>query len=127
MFCLFDEPTGVSLVVNSETVLSIHECSGAEGVVYLGGLNTALKNRIDNALTQAGFQTSEHPDPNLHGGFSTNICNRGLSGRGVQLEITRGLRKAMFEDLNNSMGRKTKQLAFDEFTIAIRKALSNEA
>ena len=38
------------------------------------------------------------PDGGLKGGKVTNICNRGRSGRGVQLEVSRALRVALAEN-----------------------------
>ena len=87
----FDEPMAVKMVSASRVVVSVHACTGNEKSVYLGGLDKALKGMISYELKSRriivpqknrGFQGI---DPN-------NICNRGANGKGVQLEITRGLR-----------------------------------
>jgi phage replication-related protein YjqB (UPF0714/DUF867 family) len=88
----FDEPSCLSLIRDCRIVVAIHGFDAADERVLLGGLDRALKLRIAESLRQAGVcaETDGHPfcgtDPN-------NICNRGQSGRGVQLEISGPLRK----------------------------------
>jgi phage replication-related protein YjqB (UPF0714/DUF867 family) len=48
----------------------------------------AIQGRFD----AVGIKTGVHDDPDLQGTNSKNICNRGRRERGVQLEITYGLR-----------------------------------
>ena len=81
--------------------------------------NTYL--RITKALEAAGFVAGPSPG-HLAGTHDENICNRGAKGKGVQLELTRSLRKTMFEGLGAS-GRQTTTDAFDRFVAALRSAL----
>ena len=87
----FDEPMAVKMVSASRVVVSVHACTGNEKYVYLGGLDKVLKEMISCEL-----KTRKIIVPEKHGVFQglnpNNICNRGVNGRGVQLEITRGLR-----------------------------------
>jgi phage replication-related protein YjqB (UPF0714/DUF867 family) len=59
----------------------------------LGGLNEPLKEAVAQALAKIGFSCliDGHAFPGRH---PYNICNRGRSGEGVQLELSEGLRKA---------------------------------
>ena len=60
--------------------------------------------------------------PGLRGISPENICNRCKCGKGVQLEISRGPREKMFDNLNRrSFGKKTE--AFYIFVNAIRDIL----
>ena len=87
----FDEPNAVELVTRSNIVVAIHACTGNAGLVHIGGLDEALKEVFANELKSRGIRVSkEHPD--FQGSNPHNICNRGTSGKGVQLEITRDLR-----------------------------------
>ena len=87
----FDEPSALELVSRSNLVVAIHACTGNAGLVHLGGLNEELKEVIANELKARGIRISkEHPG--FQGSNPHNICNRGTSGKGVQLEITRDLR-----------------------------------
>ena len=62
-----------------------------ERFVYLGWLDKMLKEFIADELVSRGIIV-----PKGHGRFKglnpDNICNRGANKKGVQLEITRGLR-----------------------------------
>jgi phage replication-related protein YjqB (UPF0714/DUF867 family) len=87
----FDEPMAVRILSGSHIVVAIHACTGNERFVYLGGLDKELKEVIANELESRGIIV-----PKGHRRFKglnpDNICNRGADKKGVQLEITRGLR-----------------------------------
>lgn len=91
---LFDEPQCLALVAQCRFVVAVHGCTGADERVYLGGLDVALKSQIAGALAQAevAIETSGHQFPAIN---PTNICNRGYSNRGVQLELTGPLRRPL--------------------------------
>lgn len=82
----FDHPECLSLLAGASVVLGVHGCRGREGV-YLGGLDTVLRDHLGTALLAAGVPAliEGHPYPGRH---PANICNRGRHGRGVQLELT---------------------------------------
>jgi phage replication-related protein YjqB (UPF0714/DUF867 family) len=120
----FDEPICLSLIGQSGVVLTIHgehSEEGGEGV-FVGGLDTRLGRSLGTALSSRGFTVGRHPDPRLQGLEPTNLCNRGKSGRGVQLEISRGLRAQMFESLSRE-GRKHPTAKFRAFVAALRNVL----
>jgi phage replication-related protein YjqB (UPF0714/DUF867 family) len=87
----FDEPNAVELVSRSNIVVAIHACTGNAGLVHIGGLDEQLKEVIANELESRGIRVSKK-HPGFQGSNPYNICNRGTSGKGVQLEITRDLR-----------------------------------
>lgn len=119
----FDEPHGVKLVQQATNVLALHGCAGDEKTVYIGGLDAGLKRKIQESLTQAGFKTAEHRNPELQGINASNICNRGEKGQGVQLEISSGLRKKMFYSLKAKDRNKGTAL-FEALVDALKKALA---
>ena len=116
----YDEPICMRAVSTAGIVLSIHGCKGDETAVYFGGLDTDLAKRIGRALTEAGFTVAKRSD--LAGKDPRNICNRNVRGMGVQIEITAGLRRAMFAVLSPE-GGKDPNFVFDRFTSAIKDAL----
>ena len=120
----FDEPMCLALVGVSQAVVTMHgEDGGGDGDgVFMGGLDTALGDRIGAVLTREGFDVRKHPDPNLQGREPANLCNRGLSKAGVQLELSKGVRRTMFESLTRE-GRKRPTARFDVFVAAVREAL----
>lgn len=119
----FDEPRLASIVSKQEIVLTVHGCEGEGEVVYVGGLHKALKKKIHTLLSHAGFRVRLSPNPKMGGKSPHNICNRGRSGAGVQLELSKGLRTQMFFDLETYKGRDIKTEAFHKFVSVLRKTL----
>ena len=75
-----------------------------------------------HALRTAGFRAVISEVPGLRGIKSQNICNRCKSGKGVQLEISRGLREKMIENIDRRSLRKKTNIFYD-FVNTIKKAL----
>lgn len=87
----FDEPNALNLIKRSKIVVAIHACTGDDSLVYLGGLDTVLIKAIEFELKNNGIHVSN--DNNKFRGLNPdNICNRGATRKGVQIEVTRGLR-----------------------------------
>ncbi len=94
----FDEPEGAKLVAACDRVVAIHGCEGGERTIFLGGRDIALREAVRAELERAGFATEVHPNADLQGLSPRNICNRGRSGQGVQLEISPDLRDIVRAD-----------------------------
>jgi phage replication-related protein YjqB (UPF0714/DUF867 family) len=86
----FDHPRCLELASRSALVLSVHGCLG-ESRLHVGGLDLEAAGCISQALAAAGIDV-EWPSARYPGRHPSNICNRGMSGKGVQLEITYDLR-----------------------------------
>jgi phage replication-related protein YjqB (UPF0714/DUF867 family) len=121
----FDEPLCLALLKQSEVVITIHgEHSEEDGAgVFIGGRDERLGRRIAVALRCAGFPVGKHKNPNLQGKEENNICNRGRSGKGVQLELSKNIREQMFSSLSRK-GRQTTKPLFRRFFSALRSALN---
>ena len=118
----FDEPRAVELVTRATTVIVVHgEASDGEGV-FIGGRDHGLGGRLALALRSAGFRAGPHDDPALHGTDPANLCNRGTSGAGIQLEISRVTRASLFASLTRA-GRRERRPRFDALVEAIRGVL----
>jgi phage replication-related protein YjqB (UPF0714/DUF867 family) len=122
---LFDEPKGMRLIRSSKRVLAIHGCGGSDQTVYVGGLDLVLGDHIILSLRDAGFEAVRATTQFL-GTQPDNICNRGRTGQGVQLEITEGLRRSMFKGLEREARRETKPM-FRIFVNAIRQVLLSDS
>jgi phage replication-related protein YjqB (UPF0714/DUF867 family) len=95
---LFDEPRATEVLKGAEIVVTVHGHADREdGFVMIGGLNTCLKSEIEGELGRAGFPTRKATQ-GLKAIDPANICNRGRSGMGVQLEISRQLRDSFRAD-----------------------------
>ncbi|MBS3751919.1 MAG: poly-gamma-glutamate hydrolase family protein [Anaerolineales bacterium] len=117
----FNDPLCLNLLQTTKVAVSIHGCSFPEEAVFVGGLNTPFIIRILEQLNTNGFCASR--DQTDHSGKDpSNICNLCESNKGVQLELSRPLRKSFFRSLDRP-GREHPTVAFNEFVIAIRNAL----
>lgn len=111
----FDEPTLRTVLAGARVAISIHGASGDdEAVTLIGGANTALARRVGNALEDAGFSIIE-ASGHLAGADPRNVVNRVPEG-GVQLELTRRLRKEMQRGF-------IKKPIFERYVAAVRSAL----
>lgn len=119
----FDEPRGLELISRSMRVITVHGCQGDTSEVKLGGLDISLRDQLVEQLYQAGF-TAVQGLGDLSGSLATNLCNLGHSGRGVQLEISTGLRRLLFRNLDSRPGRETVTPLFDNFVAIIRHEIS---
>jgi phage replication-related protein YjqB (UPF0714/DUF867 family) len=121
----FDEPMCLTLIGQSEVVITIHgehSDEDDEGV-FVGGLDERLGRRLGRALRSAGFVVGRHSDPKLQGIEPNNLCNRGKARRGVQLELSRNVRNQMFSSLTRE-GRKVTKPPFRRFVAALRSVLA---
>ena len=119
---LFDEPVGIAVAEKAEVVLSIHGCRGDKPEILIGGRHEFLKEAIRQSLFLAGFCARISTSADLRGTDPDNICNRFSAQGGVQLELTRGLREAMFHTLENRSLRGRTALFF-RFIEAVRQPL----
>jgi phage replication-related protein YjqB (UPF0714/DUF867 family) len=88
----FDHPECVALASRANVVLSVHGCLGATRI-HIGGLDVQLADELAGSLRTAGFPIDPASE-RYPGRHPLNICNRGLRGKGAQLEITYDLRAA---------------------------------
>ncbi len=120
----FDEPIALKVARQVETVVAIHGCRGPQDTVYIGGLNSDLMAGIKDRLIEAGFSAEFIKEQSLRGRRPENICNQCRSGQGLQLELPRGLREKMLENLSHRSGRKEGPLFF-KFVEVLREAFSD--
>jgi phage replication-related protein YjqB (UPF0714/DUF867 family) len=118
----FDAPDCLDLLELSQTALAVHGCVGGKPVIYLGGRDFDLRARLLEVLSGNGF-SARIGKGSLAGIWKNNICNRTASGKGVQLEISTGLRKRLFEKLETRQGRKVVSGQFVELVSLIREVI----
>lgn len=89
----YDEEQAIALSLMSTTVITVHGCKEQKPMIYLGGLDRSLRQKIAHCLDEQNLPyrqcLSSWP---ISGTNPDNICNRGITGKGAQLEISRGLR-----------------------------------
>ncbi len=95
---LFDEPRALQAVDKADVVITVHgQLDQKEEFVMTGGLHTRLCLEIEHQLESDGFQTRS-PKEGLRGTDPRNICNRGKTRQGVQLEVSRKVRDSLKDD-----------------------------
>lgn len=119
----FDEPMAMEIVSQVDIVLTVHGAYGKQPHVYFGGLHDELKSELIDMLISEGFPADHDPSPTRQGKGKTNICNRGQSSKGVQMEMTQGFRKSLFDkpDYNHTEWRPNDDYYL--FTRTIHEAL----
>jgi len=89
----FDEPACLALLADCNQVVTVHGCGKAGEVVLMGGRDAGLREAIVLRLSAIGLTCEEAP-AGLAGLDPRNLCNRGRSGAGVQLELSLDLRRS---------------------------------
>ncbi|MBF9044014.1 replication protein [Rhodobacterales bacterium HKCCE4037] len=90
----FDEPRALDIVGRADLAVAIHgRRDDGTNVVWMGGRAEDASAHIAAALRDAGFETEYNE--RLPGRHETNICNRTGTGAGVQLELSRQMRREL--------------------------------
>ena len=107
----YDEERALDLVRSSAFVIAIHGCTQRDEIVFIGGLYDELKQHIAAALGRAEIPYIICHNTSRYSGLRPdNICNKGITGKGAQLEISRPLRDS--------------PKAWDKIAAAIHQALA---
>ena len=120
----FDEPQAINVVSNVDIVITIHGAYGKQPHVYFGGLHDELKNEFIANLQQAGFPADHDPSPTRQGKATTNICNKGKQSRGVQIEMTQGFRKSLFDKPDYNHTEWTPNDKYHRYIEIVRETLN---
>ena len=112
----FDEPQALSIAKSARLVVTIHGQAGADEFVNVGGMEAAIGRVIIERLRAEGYKASRHSKAALQGLDPANICNQGYSGRGIQLEISRGLRDRLV----------ASDVEMERFAATIRASLATQ-
>lgn len=119
---VFDDPKALELLKACDKTIAIHGEGGDAEIVYIGGGDEEMRPHVSRCLKEAGFATGTHGRRGLQGTSPDNICNRCRTGAGLQLELSRGLRKRFFRSLGRDGRRDTSEM-FDDFVRAMRAGI----
>ena len=92
----FNEPSCLALLSTCPFVVAIHGCVGGDERVLIGGLDNLLKDKVTIELRQTGVNV-QNDGHHFQATDPSNICNRGQANKGVQLELTKALRRSANE------------------------------
>ena len=118
----FDEPQCLALLAATPAVVTVHGERSDAPVVFVGGRHIDAVRQIHEVLEPQGFTVREHTSPDLQGRHPRNICNLGTGRAGLQLELSLGLRKLLFESLSKA-GRQKPTPMLDTFAGLVRRIL----
>ena len=109
----FDEPRAIQMTHLVDIVLAIHgKKNNQKKFIMVGGRHASLCSQIKTSLKGKGFKV-KLPDRKVAAEHPLNICNRGRSGKGVQLELSSRLRQSLQSHPQNRQN----------FTEAVRNVL----
>ena len=97
----FDAPRCLQIVEVASTVFTVHGYPAPEEMVLVGGRDVERRDCLIEALRARGINADV--DRHFDGTHRRNICNRSREKKGVQLEISAGLRRLIpvsIEQLN---------------------------
>lgn len=126
----YDDQDLINSNYNRDISIAIHGMSDAQyyNTVLVGGRNFRLMDLISQELKGLNYIVKE-PTGYLAGRDKRNVVNFNKNGMGIQLEITRDIRKSFFKD-GNDLAKARKDVnnwtpEMDNFATAINNAIKN--
>lgn len=119
----FDDPALLDLLRQSGRVITVHGCTGAGEMIFIGGRDENSAALILESLLHAGIDGRRAGTISFRGADPRNVCNRNRTGSGVQLEFSEGLRSRLFRDLTRA-GRLSPTPLFLDVVRSIRRAMA---
>lgn len=89
---LFDEDVFLDISSQVMWTLSVHGFASPGETIFVGGRDSVGCEEISEILREFGFDAVSTCPKGIRGTNPRNIVNRNLSGTGVQLEVSRGMR-----------------------------------
>ncbi|MFN2745521.1 MULTISPECIES: poly-gamma-glutamate hydrolase family protein [Bacillus] len=113
----FDEPTALEMAASHEYIMSLHGYYGEERLIKVGGTDRTKIKRLVIELNKAGFAAEMlDTDDKYAGTHPDNIANKSISGLSIQLEMSTGFRKSLFDVFTLKDRASTQNPAFYRFT-----------
>ncbi|MCC9021742.1 poly-gamma-glutamate hydrolase family protein [Bacillus nakamurai] len=112
----FDEPQALEMLKKHEFTLSLHGYASNDEHVLVGGTDRVKAEEITGVLNDAGFSAELLEEgTRLSGSNPNNVANLNKTGMSIQLEISTGLRKAMFNTFSFKGRLGTENETFYKF------------
>ena len=102
----YDEPKLMKMIANNQYAIAIHGCKGEDEIVYMGGKDEQLMDEMTAEFEKLGIIVRQAPS-HMSGAHDDNIVNCCKTEKGVQLELTSGIRKKLFE--NERYNKKSRE------------------
>ena len=102
----YDEPKLMKMIANNTYAIAIHGCKGKDEIIYMGGKDEQLMDAMTEEFEKLGIDVRQAPS-HMSGAHDDNIINCCKTEKGVQLELTSGIRKKLFE--NGRYNKKSRE------------------
>ncbi|KAA6482420.1 poly-gamma-glutamate hydrolase family protein [Bacillus swezeyi] len=113
----FDEPIALDMAASHEYIMSLHGYYGEDRDIKVGGTDRVKINRLVQELKQSGFPAEMlKTDDKYAGTHPDNIANKSVSGLSIQLEMSTGFRKSLFDQFTLKDRASTQNETFYRFT-----------
>ncbi|MEC1943209.1 poly-gamma-glutamate hydrolase family protein [Bacillus velezensis] len=112
----FDEPRALEMLQEHEFTLSLHGYASNVEHVLVGGTDRNKAEAITRTLNNAGYSAELLDEgTRLSGSSPNNVANKNKSGKSIQLELSTGLRKSMFNTFSLKGRSDTRNENFYNF------------
>jgi len=118
----FNEPRAIEVAQSVPVAISLAISDRKDKVVLIDGRNEALSDDLTLSLKSKGFIARKPFDSHRNGRRRTNIANLGSTGMGVQIQLPKGLRMQMTQELDEGRAAQPNSL-LTKFTQAVRGVL----
>ncbi|WP_102422201.1 poly-gamma-glutamate hydrolase family protein [Bacillus amyloliquefaciens] len=121
----FDEPQALEMLKEHEFTLSLHGYASNDQHVLVGGTDRDKAEAITSTLNNAGYSAELLDEgTRLSGSSPNNVANKNKTGKSVQLELSTGLRKSMFNTFSLKGRTDTRNENFYNFIVTLSQFIN---
>ncbi|AYX89700.1 poly-gamma-glutamate hydrolase family protein [Staphylococcus cohnii] len=120
----YDEPKLMKMIANNPYAIAIHGCKGEDEIIYMGGKDEQLMDAMTEEFEKLGIDVRQAPS-HMSGAHDDNIINCCKTEKGVQLELTSGIRKKLFENERYNKKSRENSSNWSQFMYDFAQAIIN--
>ncbi|AEB23810.1 MULTISPECIES: poly-gamma-glutamate hydrolase family protein [Bacillus] len=122
----FDEPRAVQMVQEHSNVISLHGYGSVDKKIKIGGTDRARAELLTDVLKGHGYPAVFLDTNDKYAGVSpNNLANHSSSGLSIQIEMSTGFRKSLFDTFTLKSRASTQNNTFYQFTKTISDFISD--
>ncbi|KKB74697.1 MULTISPECIES: poly-gamma-glutamate hydrolase family protein [Bacillus] len=122
----FDEPAALEMAAGHQYILSLHGYYAEDRNIKVGGTDRNKMSKLVDKLHQAGFAAEMlEPGDKYAGTSPDNIANKSITGLSIQLEMSTGFRKSLFDTFTLKDRALTQNEDFYRFTEVLSRFIED--
>lgn len=122
----FDEPGALEMAAGHQYILSLHGYYAEDRNIKVGGTDRNKMSKLVDELHQAGFAAEMLGPGDKYAGTSPdNIANKSITGLSIQLEMSTGFRKSLFDTFTLKDRALTQNEDFYRFTEVLSRFIKD--